>query len=381
MDAPEHLTAFRPLPTLVIPPQSYSDPAVFRREAAEIFAKCWMFVGFTDDLGQPDDFITAEIAGTSVVVQNFGGVLRALHNVCTHRYAKIQLEPCGNRKLHCPYHGWVFNREGALVGVPGNAEFFGFDKADKERLSLRRFEVATRGRFVFVRLEPGGPSLDEHLGGYGPVLDHLSGLYVDRIAEERLPWAANWKTGVETVLEVYHVDATHPETFKKFTKKVWNCSYEKQHSRGTTHLSDSSAAWWDSARTKLGLPRSDQFQNYDHFFIFPNLAIGLTHGCLMSVQTYDPQSPDACTLHFRLFLGETAKPQTKGGALRRAVEENLTGFNLKVLDEDRVVAEACHVGTKQMNRPAVPGWCEERIHAFHAAWFERMARPDPEGDE
>lgn len=372
MDAPEPQTAFRPLPTLVIPPQSYSDPAVFRREAAEIFAKCWMFVGFTDDLGQPDDFITAEIAGVSVVVQNFGGALRALHNVCTHRYAKIQLEPCGNRKLHCPYHGWVFNRDGALVGVPGNAEFFGFDKAAKEQLGLRRFDVATRGRFVFVRLEPGGPSLDEQLGAYGPVLDHLSELYVDRIDEQRLPWAANWKTGVETVLEVYHVDATHPETFKKFTKKVWNCSYEQQHSRGTTHLSDASAAWWESARTKLGLPRSEQFQNYDHFFIFPNLAVGLTHGCLMSVQTYDPQGPDACTLHFRLFLGETTKPQTRGGALRRAVEDNLTGFNLKVLDEDRVVGEACHAGTKQMSRPAVPGWCEERIHAFHAAWFGRM---------
>lgn len=381
MDAPEPLTAFRPLPTLVIPPQSYSDPAVFRREAAEIFAKCWIFVGFTDDLGQPDDFITAEIAGTSVVVQNFGGALRALHNVCTHRYAKIQLEPCGNRKLHCPYHGWVFNREGALVGVPGNAEFFGFDKTDKERLSLRRFEVATRGRFVFVRLEPGGPSLDEYLGDYGPMLDHLSELFVDRIAEDRLTWAANWKIGVETVLEIYHVDATHPETFKKFTKKVWICSYEKEHSRGESRLTDASAAWWESARTKLGLPRSDRYQHYDHFLIFPNLAIGLTHGSLMSVQTYDPLGAEACSLHYRLFVGDSAKPQTRGGALWRAVEDNVANFNRTILNEDRVVGEACHVGVKQMTKPAVLGWSEERIHAFHAAWFGRMARPDPEGDE
>lgn len=361
-----------PSPERVIPPSCYSDPAVYRRETAEIFAKNWLFVGFTDDLASPDDFITAEIAGTSAVVQNFGGELRAFHNVCSHRHAKIQLKPCGNRKLVCPYHGWMYNRDGALVGVPGNKEYFGFDASARDALGLRRFETATRGRFVFVRQTPGGPSLDDHLGDYGPLLDHLSGLFTDRIAEQSLPWAANWKIGVETVLEVYHVDATHPETFKKFTKKIWECAYERRHSRGTTYLSDDSAKWWNSVQGKLGLPRSPLYQNYDHFFIFPNLAIGLTNGCLMSVQTYEPAGPDACALHFRLFLGETAKPQTKGGALRRAVEENLTGFNLTVLDEDRAVGEACHAGAKQMTRPAVPGGCEERIHAFHKAWFDLM---------
>jgi choline monooxygenase len=367
----------RPLPTRVIPPGSYFDPDVYQKEAAEIFSKCWMFVGFTDDLGQADDFITAEIAGTSVVVQNFGGELRALHNVCTHRFSKLQLEPCGNRKLNCPFHGWTFNRDGALIGVPGNAEFFGFDKAAKEKLALKRFEVATRGRFVFVRLTPGGPSLDEFLGDYGPVLDHFSALYTDRIAEDTIPWASNWKIGVETVLEIYHVEATHPETFKKYAKKVWICSYEKEHSRGVGHLSDSSAAWWESVQAKLALPRSEQFQNYDHFFIFPNLAIGLNNGYLLSVQTYDPKGVDACGLHFRLFLGETGKPQTRGGAVRKAVEENLTGFNVTVLNEDRVVGEACHAGAKQMAAPAVMGWCEERIHAFHAAWFDYMGREKP----
>lgn len=372
MDEQTQTMAAQPLPTAVIPPRSYADPAVYQAEQAEIFARCWMFVGFTDDLAQDNDFIAVEVGGVSVVVQNFGGELRALHNVCTHRHAKLQLKPCGNRKLNCPYHGWVFNRDGALVGVPDNAASFGFDKADKEKLGLKRFEAATRGRFVFVRLTPGGPSLDEYLADYGPVLDHFSGLFTDRILDRQLPWAANWKIGVETVLEVYHVDATHPETFKKFTKKVWICSYVGPHSRGVSHLTDGSAEWWDSARSKLGLPRSDLIQNYDHFLIFPNLAIGVTHGCLMSVQTYDPVDPDHCILHSRLFLGETSKPQTRGGALRRAVEDNLTGFNLTVLDEDRIVGESCHAGARQMTQPAVPGWCEERIHAFHREYLARL---------
>lgn len=363
-----------PLPDAVIPPVRYSDPAVFEEETRRIFRRSWMYVGVTDDLRNDNDFITTEIAGTSVLVQNFGGELRAFHNVCTHRYSLIHLKPCGNGKPVCPYHGWTFNRDGVPAVIPGNAKFFGFDEHARRDRALPRFELAVRGRFVFVRLESDGPTLDEHLGPYAPVLDHLSDLFTDTVDRGGLPWAANWKTGVESVLEVYHVDATHPETFKKFTKKIWLCSYAGEHSRGTTHLADGSVKWWDGVVARLGLRRSGEYRNYDHFFIFPNLAIGLTHGALMSVQTYDPLDTDRCRLSYRLFLADSTKPQTRGGPVRKAVEDNVRGFNLQVLDEDRVVSEAVHRGMKQVTRPAVPGWCEERIHAFHAAYLARMDR-------
>jgi len=368
----------RPLlaePKSVIPPHRYSGETNHAEDVAKIFRRSWMFVGFTDDLKNANDFITTDIAGTSVLVQNFDGELRSFHNVCTHRYSLIHLRPCGNGRPVCPYHGWVYNKDGVPVGIPGNREHFGFDDAAKRARALPRFEVATRGRFVFVRLEPGGPDLDAQLGAYGEILDHLSGLFTDRIDEGVLPWAANWKVGVESVLEVYHVDATHPETFKPFTKKVWLCSYEGDHSRGTTHLSDGSVRWWDGVLKRMSLPRSDRLQNYDHFFLFPNLAIGVTHGALMSVQTYDPIDASRCNLHFRLFLGETTKPQSKGGAARKAVEDNLRGFNERVLHEDQIVSEACQKGLKQVTRPAVPGGCEERIHAFHRVYLDRIAAP------
>lgn len=367
MDATTLPPDARTMTSALLPPQRYSDPKAYEEEVRTIFRRCWMFVGFTDDLRNDNDFLTADVAGTSVLVQNFDGELRAFHNVCTHRYSLIHLKPCGNGKPVCPYHGWVFNRDGVPVGIPGNREFFGLDDAAKRRLALPRFDVAVRGRFVFVRLDAGGPNLDDYLGGYGAVLDHLSGLFVDRFDEGFLPWAANWKIGVENVLEVYHVDATHPETFKQFTKKVWICSYEGLHSRGTSRLTDSSEKWWNGVLGRLGLPRSERYYEYDHFLIFPNLAIGLTHGSLMSVQTYDPSGQDRCTLHFRLFLGETSKPKTRGGPVRKAVEENLGGFNRRVLEEDRIVAEATHKAMAQVSEPAVFGACEERLHAFHAA--------------
>ncbi|HYH18747.1 MAG TPA: aromatic ring-hydroxylating dioxygenase subunit alpha [Azospirillum sp.] len=352
-----------------IAPAAYHDAAVFEREMERIFRRCWLFAGFTDDLRAENDFITVELAGTSVTVRNIGGELRALHNVCSHRFAKIHDKPCGNARLTCPYHGWTYNGDGVPVGIPGNEAFFGYDRVQREALALRRFEVATRGRFVFVRLEPGGPSLDEHLGAYGPILDHASGMFVDRFDDRTMPWTTNWKIGVESVLEVYHVASVHPETFKPFFKPVWEVAEAGEHSRGIATLSETGERYWNGLVKHLGLTRTDRHRDYDNVMIFPNLALGITHGAMLSVQTYDPVAPGRCELRFRLFLSAAEK---RDGAVRRHVEDALKDVNWRVLDEDRAICETVQQGIRQAVRPAVPGANEARIHAFHRAYRARM---------
>lgn len=352
----------------VIPPHAYSAAAVADEEARRLFRPAWIFAGLAEDLANDNDFVVREIAGTSVVVQNFAGALRAFRNVCTHRFALIQTEPCGNRRLQCPYHAWLFNRDGVPAGIPGNDAFFGFDRADREKLALARYEVAVRGRFVFVRLEGGGPDLDTYLGDYGPVLDDASRLFTDRIDDGTQTWAANWKIGVESVLEVYHVDSTHPETFKPFTVKDWQSGFSGPHSRCATRLSDHSRQWWDGIVKRLGLAHDPRYAGiYDHYFVFPNLSFAITHGALFSLQTYDPLTPDTCSLRYRLFLADG-----KRGAARTAVAATVRDFNTRVLAEDRFVSEAAHKGARQMDRPAVLGSVEDRIAAFHGEWFARL---------
>lgn len=361
------------LTTPVIPPHAYSAPPVWTAEARRIFRRGWIFAGLTDDLARDNDFIVRTIAGTSVVVQNFDGDLRAFRNVCTHRFAEIQTSPCGNRRLQCPYHAWLFNRDGVPVGIPGNETFFGFDRAARQRLALARYPVAVRGRFVFVRLDDGGPGLDDYLGDYGAALDTASALFTDPIDDGTQGWAANWKIGVESVLEVYHVDATHPETFKPFTAKEWASGFSGAHSRCTTRLSPSSAQWWGGIVTRLGLAHDPGGAGgYDHYFVFPNLSFAITHGAFFSLQTYDPLTADTCSLRYRLFLGEG-----KRGAARTAVAATLRDFNQRVLAEDRFVSEAAHRGARQMDRPAVLGSVEDRIGAFHTQWLTEMAGAVP----
>jgi|GEM_PF-528449 len=395
----------------VIPPQAYSAPAVLAGEAAAVFGRSWVLAGFLDHLAAPNDFLTLDIAGTAVMVHNFGGELRAMHNVCSHRFAPIHCEARGNRHPRCAYHGWTFDRDGVPAGIPGNAEFFGLDRPARERLAVRRFAVAACGRFVFVRLAEDGPTLEAYLGPAAEVLRHLSACFTVPFDQRSLDWAANWKLGVENVLEVYHADCVHPETFRQFAGKGWDCSAFGDHSKGVAGISQASGRWWQGVIDRLGLAVSDRHpaDRYEHFLIFPNLAIGVTAGAMMSVQTYEPVDADRCRLNFRLWMapGSDAGPRASGSdnglrpsapdnglrpsapdnglrpsapnnglrplrAAREAVEQRISQFNLTVLDEDRLVCEQVHRGARQVRRPAVLGRNEERILAFHAAWLRRQ---------
>lgn len=366
-------TTTPPLGKLGLPPGSYTDPAVSAREQERIFRRAWILVAFDTDLASPNDFVTADLGGVPVVVQNLGGEIQAFRNICSHRFARIQCDRSGNRALSCPYHGWSYGRGGVPTVIPDNKGSFGFGDADRAALALKPISLARRSGFVFARVATEGPSLEEQLGDTNvALLDHLGALFDAPFKRDRLPWATDWKIGVESVLEVYHVDAVHPETFRPFTQRRWEVARDGDHSQGKAYLSDDSAKWWENARRRLALGRSDQFPNYDHWFIWPNIAIGMTDGSLVSVQTYEPTGPQRCDLHYRLSL---AKQMREGGsaAVRRAVQDSLAEFNVRVLDEDRVVSESVQQNMAHAAGPALLGAGEARIVDFHEAWRRWMA--------
>lgn len=351
-----------------IPPAAYHDPAVFRAEEERIFRRCWIFAGFTDDLARPNDWLARKLGGLDVVVQNFEGELRAFRNVCAHRFALIRRAPRGNGPLRCGYHGWTYDRDGVPYGIPGNEAHFGLDRAGRCARALTPVAVATCGRFVFLRAAAEGPSLEAWLGPYAEVLRHASEVFVRGFDERAMPWEANWKMGVESVLEVYHADMVHPATFRKLVKGDWRCDYAGEHSRGVTGLSDRSARWWDGVSGRLGFRPSPSLRDYDHLHLFPNLEIGFTRGTVMSVQTYEPLDAGRCLLRLRLLLADPGE----GGAARRMVESTATDLNVALLREDQEEAESAFRGVRQADVPALLGSNEERIQHFHAVWRTAM---------
>jgi vanillate O-demethylase monooxygenase subunit len=53
-----------------------------------------------------------------VVYRSSQGELRLFNDRCPHRFAPLSLGTCDGEKLHCAYHGWVFDAEGVCVEIP-----------------------------------------------------------------------------------------------------------------------------------------------------------------------------------------------------------------------------------------------------------------------
>src|SRR5262252_6720371 len=148
-----------------IPGDWYTDPRVAELERRTVFSRSWQLVGRTAQVAEPGQYVTGEVAGEPiVVVRGNDGVLRGFFNVCRHHAAAVMTAPCGKAdRLRCPYHGWTYDLEGKLRGVP---EFDGV--RDFDRPGLAPLAVATWQQFVFVHLDPDPPSIDRWLGDLVP---------------------------------------------------------------------------------------------------------------------------------------------------------------------------------------------------------------------
>ena len=167
-------------------------------------------VVFCPSAAIPDagSFISRTAAGTPLLVVRDNDLkIRAFINACRHRGMKVASGQGCKRTFSCPYHGWTYNLDGSLRGVPGEEAF---PDLEKETAGLKELFAIERGGLVYVQQEgtPRLETLDTALYFFEPSqpLIHQS----DTLDE------ANWKLLTETLLEGYHIKSLHRESFYPF---------------------------------------------------------------------------------------------------------------------------------------------------------------------
>ena len=90
--------------------RAFVDPDILEAERAQIFDKCWLYLGHSSEIAKPGDFVTRSVGGRSILFARDGkGELKAMLNTCPHRGAQVCREKHGSAKsFQCFYHGWVF---------------------------------------------------------------------------------------------------------------------------------------------------------------------------------------------------------------------------------------------------------------------------------
>ena len=280
---PTPLQRVTPLPpadadNLSLPAWIYRDAEFFERERQAVFRNSWQVVCHVSDVPRAGDFYTFEFLGESVVVlRDEAGAVRAFHNVCRHRAARLLDGPRGHggRRITCPYHAWTYALDGRLVGVPGREAFAGLDSA-RHGLVLLEHEVFMG--FIFVRFAPGLPSVRDMAAPYAEELAaHRLEELVPQGRVSLRPRAVNWKNVADNYSDGLHINVAHPGLTRLFGQG-YGIEAQPWIDKMWGRLRDVPSRNWSERLYQQLLPQQpdlppERQRHWTYFKLWPNSAI------------------------------------------------------------------------------------------------------------
>ncbi|REE21531.1 Rieske 2Fe-2S family protein [Paraburkholderia sp. BL27I4N3] len=187
----------------------YTSEDIFALDMDAIFRQHWIQVAVEPDVPEPGDYITVEIGNDSIlIVRDDDMQVRAFHNVCRHRGARLCNTDKGSLgNIVCPYHSWTYNLNGDLMF----AEHMG-DQFDRCKHSLKSVHVENLAGLIFICLADNPPTdFAVMRAAMEPYLQphDLAGCKI--AASIDIIEDGNWKLTMENNRECYHCVANHPE--------------------------------------------------------------------------------------------------------------------------------------------------------------------------
>ncbi len=196
----------------------YTDPAIFELEMQRIWSRSWIFVGHESQISEPGRYYATTIARQPILLtRSADGQINVLFNRCAHKGAQLVGDRCGKTKeLRCLYHGWRYDLDGRLLGIPLEQGYDGtrFDRTGPEANMARVPRADCYRGFIFASLGAEGPDLKTWLGGVASSIDNM----IDRAPAGALEVAggvlryehdSNWKFSVENLNDMMHPMVAH----------------------------------------------------------------------------------------------------------------------------------------------------------------------------
>ena len=247
----------------------FIDEDQFARERQKFFRDMPLVACLSAELPEPGSFRTFDDAGVPMLLtRGKDGHVRAFLNVCPHRGSRIVREAEGKAsRFMCRFHNWTFDNTGKAVGIP---EEFHFCGAIDEQKQLHQCPAEERHGLVFVRIVPGTTiDLDTHLAGLDRDLAAIGLDTAEVTHSDTLQVSANWKYGLDTFFETYHLNALHHETFKGLFSPVNVFDTFGAHHR-YTFAPLGLAEWVDRPESDWDLDLIPL-----QYFLFPNTIISV----------------------------------------------------------------------------------------------------------
>jgi len=348
-----------------LPAWIYHHPEMTRLELERIIRPSWQIACHVSQVPKPGDFATLDFGVDSIVVIRDRAMgIRAYHNVCRHRGARL-LEGNGHCSgtVVCPYHGWSYNYEGSLIGVPSKDSFPGLERSE---YGLKKVHTEVALGFVWVCLGANPPPLKER---FAPFMDELAPYRF----EEMVPlvplanevWDVDWKVAMDNYLESYHVPIGHPGLNRMFTPDYEDQKGANGIARGTSWLREQpSPKWSERFYQKLVGPTIKHLPEthsrcWRFYSMLPNLGLDV-YPELMDFFQLLPLEPGKCLIRYAIFALPDERREMK---VLRMLSNRI---NASVNNEDRFLCERVQRGLASPSyTPGPLSALETWMHSFH----------------
>jgi choline monooxygenase len=329
-DIVDAYNALTPLSQASTPPRSwYVDLRIFELEQRAVFTYSWQVVGRVDQVRQPGQFLTCQIAAEPLlVVRGKDDLVRGFFNVCRHHAAAVVTESSGKAEhVRCPYHGWTYDLQGALVHTP---EFGGVENFDRTLNGLLPVQIDEWRHWLFAKLDPGGPSLQDDLGN--DFIERFIRLKLEPVHWfERRHYSlnCNWKVFIDNYLDGgYHVPHIHGGLGSVLVPG----KYEIE--TGARYCLQSSPMLAGEPESQTAAVRTGNRAWY--FWLYPNFMINIYEG-IMDTNLVIPVTIDRTEVIFDYYFADISDGAHERNLASIAVSEQIQG-------EDAAICESVQRG-------------------------------------
>ncbi|MET0364018.1 MAG: aromatic ring-hydroxylating dioxygenase subunit alpha [Sphingobium sp.] len=196
---------------LRVPSSNFSSDEHAKLEQA-VFRRQPLVAAVSSQLPEAGSFITRDLMGVALlIVRQKDRSVATFRNMCRHRGGKVEMAASGKKPAFvCGYHGWSYDRSGALRGVPFESSFDPIDKACNGLVQVRCEE---RHGLISVDLSNNDErSVAEFLGEAADgELGKLALEKTEVFLEREYELNVNWKLVMDGAYDVLHPQFLHPE--------------------------------------------------------------------------------------------------------------------------------------------------------------------------
>lgn len=246
-------------------------------------------------------------------IRNEGQNYYKIENTCAHRGMIIDQELMGLAPFTCQYHGWSYQSNGELKPNRG---------VGKQTCIKLRAEKLSQTNGLLHTGHFSESLISQCFDAVGVETLEATPFYCDVLTHN-----ANWKWLVENVIETYHLDFVHKNSFVRQ-------GFVDRNDVLSTRIGPNSVSFLKKNKFGRGF--------YKHAHLFPNAFVSNTSDFITFVSIVNPRTDTTSDLYWFLFDGKKMKNLPID--VRETVRSEAIDFTRKVLLEDLEMLELQQLG-------------------------------------